>query len=160
MKKVIIFSGLLILLSSAGALAQDERKGTITATLGFGIGFSTTVETATQLSVILDLNFISRTGFTLGLDNTWSYRGGAAGPTQNIMLGAGYTFIRDDWNIGGMFTISPTAFDLLLGGKIKGGYYFTDDIGVTGIIMYRRIAGIFSDHLSMFDVFIGPSIRF
>ena len=75
------------------------------------------------------------------------------------MVGAGYTFMRDRWNIGGAIIASPTSQDILLAGKINGSYYFTEDIGVTGIITYRQ-SGIISDmSMSMFDVFAGISIK-
>ena len=63
------------------------------------------------------------------------------------------------WNVGGAFILAPTIFDVMLGGKINFGYYFTDDIGIAGIITYRQTAGITSV-MSMFDVFAGISIRF
>jgi len=51
--------------------------------------------------------------------------------------------------------------DLMLGGKINGGYFLTNDLGVTGIVTYRRTAGISGGGLlSMFDMFTGISIRF
>jgi len=157
MKKAIIVFCLMVFLPSFLAFAQTERGGTIIGTLGFGGGFSVIMETEPQFSFIFDVNFISKTGFTLCLTNFASVH--STGLSQNMMLGAGYTFVRDRWNIGGTLIIAPTFFDVVLGGKINGGYFITDDIGVTGIISYRRTAGITSV-ISMFDVFAGISIRF
>jgi len=157
--KAIVFSCLLVLLPSM-AFAQSERTGTLIGTFGLGGGFGTTVETAPQFSFLFDLNLISETGFTICLTTIVSNRRGSLGPSQNLMFGAGYTFMTDRWNVGGALIASPTAMDLMLGGKINGGYFFTDDLGVTGVITYRRIAGISgSGGLSMFDVFAGISIR-
>ena len=159
MKKIIIVC-LLIYLSSL-AFGQTENKGNIIATFGLGGGVGTIVEAAPQFSIIFDLNFISQTGFTLCLTNITSTRPGALGPSQNMMLGAGYNFLRNKWNIGGTLIASPTAQDLLLGGKINGGYFFTNDLGVNVIVTYRQTAGIIADSgLSMFDAFAGISIRF
>jgi len=158
MKKAFFLSCLLVLLSSQ-AFAQNERMGAIIGTFGLGGGFGTTVETAPQFSFIFDLNLISRTGFTLCLTNIASNRQGSLGPSQNMMFGAGYNFMRDRWSIGGAFIASPTSMDIILGGKFSGGYFFTNNIGITGIITYRRTAGISWD-LSMFDVFAGISVRF
>jgi hypothetical protein len=66
--------------------------------------------------------------------------------------------IDDKWIIGGAILASPIVVDMLVAGKITGSYYFTDNIGVTGIVMYRRSVGI-NWNLSMLDVFAGISIR-
>ena len=159
MKKAVIVFCLLALLPSSMVFAQSEKKGTIIGTFGIGVGVGTVVETASQISFILDLNLINQTGLTLCLTNIVSVRSGALGPTQNAMFGIGYTYIRDKWNIGGTVIAAPTSQDLLLGGKINGGYFFTNNIGVSGIVTYRQTIGIVSD-LSMFDVFAGISLRF
>ena len=93
------------------------------------------------------------------MTNIVSVRSGALGPSQNAMFGIGYTYVRDKWNIGGTVIAVPTSQDLLLGGKINSGYFFTNNIGVSGIATYRQTVGIVSD-LSMFDVFAGISLRF
>jgi hypothetical protein len=158
MKKLIVFF-IFFILSSSFAFAQNEREGTIIGTFGVGIGVGTVVETASQFSFLFDLNLINRTGFTICLTNIVSVRSGALGPSQNLMFGVGYYCIRDSWNIGGAIIAAPTSQDLLLGGKINGGYYFLNNIGVTGTIIYRQTIGIVSD-LSMFDAFAGISLRF
>jgi len=157
MKKIIIVFCLLILFSGSLAFAQSEKKATITATFGVGIGFCTIMETSPQLSFIFDLNIISKTGFTLCLTDFISVHSNIT--SQNIMFGAGYNYVRDKWNIGGTILASPTLYDLMLGAKINGGYYFTDDIGINGIVTYRRTAGLGVSSFSMFDVFAGVSIK-
>jgi len=159
MKKVIIVFCLLALFSSSFAFAQNERQGTIIATFGVGGGVGTIVETASQFSFLFDINFIHQTGFSLCLTNIVSTRSGSLGPSQNLMFGFGYYYMKDRWNIGGAIIAAPTSQDLLLGGKINGGYYFTNNIGVTGTLIYRQTIGIVSD-LSMFDAFAGVSLRF
>ena len=146
-------------MSSSFAFAQSERKGAITATFGIGGGFGTIAETAGQFSFLFDLNLINKTGFTLCLTNIVSTRSGSLGPSQNLMFGLGYHYLRDNWNIGGAIIAAPASQDILLGGKINGGYYFTNNIGVTGIVTYRQTAGIVSD-MFMFDIFAGVSLRF
>jgi len=159
MKKVIIVFCLLALLSTSFAFAQNERQGTIIATFGVGGGVGTIVETTSQFSFLFDINFIHQTGFTLCLTNIVSTRSGSLGPSQNLMFGFGYYYLRDIWNIGGAIIAAPTSQDLLLGVKINGGYYFTNNIGVTGTLIYRQTVGIVSS-LSMFDAFAGVSLRF
>ena len=159
MKKVIIISCILVLFSSALVFAQSERKGTLIGTFGIGGGFSTTIQTAPQISLMVDLNLISKKGFTVCFADAAGIRFSIPiAFSQHIMLGAGYHYMKDRWNIGGALLFSPMSGDLLLAGKINGSYYFTDDIGVTGIIMYRQTANI-NWQLSMFDVFAGISIR-
>ena len=161
MKKTIVIFCLLVLLSSIFAFAQNEREGTVIGTMGIGGGFGTIVETIPQFSFVFDVNFVSKTGFTLCLTTIVNARQGALGPSQNLMFGAGYTFMRDNWYVGGALIAAPTTMDLMLGGKINGGYFFTNDLGVTSIVTYRRTAGISGGGLlSMFDVFAGISIRF
>ena len=142
--------------SAIFAFAQSEKTGTITATAGIGGGFYSKMETGPQFSFLFDLNFINKTGLTLCLTNIISVN---TYPTQNMMFGGGYTYLRDRWNIGGTIIASPTLFDLMLGGKINGGYYFSNNIGVNGIITYRRTAGLGASEFSMFDVFAGVSVR-
>ena len=157
MKKIIIIACLLILFTSSFAFAQSERRGTIIGTFGIGIGLSTTVETKMQIPVIFDLNLVSKTGFTLCFTNVIGIDGRGF-PSQNILIGAGYHFMRDRWNVGGALFVSPMAADLMFGGKINSSYYFFNDIGITGILMHRRTTGITWD-ISMFDLFAGISIR-
>ena len=157
MKKAIIFSSLLFLLSSF-AFAQAEKKGTLIGTFGVGGGCGTIVETVPQFSFIFDLNLISKPGFALCLTDIVSVRSGALGPSHNLMFGLGYAYVKDSWNAGGTLIASPTAQDLILGGKIFGGYYFTNNIGLTGIVTYRHTVGIVSS-MSMFDAFAGVSIK-
>ena len=157
MKKVIVIFCLMFFLSYSLAFAQSEKKGTITATFGIGAGFYTILETTPQFSFLLDLNVISKTGFTLCLTDIISVHSNMS--SQNIMFGAGYNYIRDKWNIGGTIIASPTLYDLMLGAKINGGYYLTDDIGVNGIVIYRRTAGLGVSDFSMFDAFAGVSVK-
>ena len=51
--------------------------------------------------------------------------------TATAEIGGGYTYLRDRWNIG-----------------------------VNGIVTYRRTAGLGASEFSMFDVFAGVSVRF
>jgi hypothetical protein len=155
MKKVIIFS--CILLFSSYAFAQSERKGTAIVTLGLGASVNTTVETKTLISMTFDLNLISKAGFTLCLYDVmgFSFDGNFS---QNIMFGTGYHYMRDKWNIGSALLFSPTAQDMIIGGKINGGYYFSDNIGITGIMMYGHTTGLGWD-LSMFNIYTGVSIK-
>ncbi|MDR1451591.1 MAG: hypothetical protein LBI57_04575, partial [Helicobacteraceae bacterium] len=67
-------------------------------------------------------------------------------------------YMRDKWNIGGTLLCSPTAVDMIISGKIDGGYYFTDNIGITGILMYGQTTGLGWD-FSMFNIYAGISVR-
>jgi hypothetical protein len=156
MKRVIIIFCLMFLFSSL-VFAQNERKGAIIGTFGIGASFTETVETKTLISLIFDLNLISRAGFTLCLNDVigFTFNGDFS---QNIMFGAGYHYMRDKWNIGGGILFSPTAQDMIIAGKVNGGYYFTDNIGITGILMYGKTTGLGWD-LSMFNIFAGVSVR-
>jgi hypothetical protein len=156
MKKAIIFSCILVLISSY-AFAQSEKKGTVIGTLGLGASVNTTVETKTLISLLFDLNLISKAGFTLCLTDVMGFTFGGSF-SQNIMFGAGYHYMRDKWNIGGALLFSPTAQDMIIAGKIDGGYYFTDNIGITGIMMYGQTTGLGWD-LSMFNIHAGVSIK-
>jgi len=156
MKKIIIFFCILVLISSY-VFAQNERKGTVIGTLGLGASVNTTVETKTLISMLFDLNLISKAGFTLCLTDVMGFSF-AGDFSQNIMFGAGYHYMRDKWNIGGSLLFSPTVQDMIIAGKIDGGYYFTDNIGITGIMMYGQTTGLGWD-LSMFNIFAGVSIK-
>ena len=78
--------------------------------------------------------------------------------SQNIMFGVGYHYLREKWNVGGVVLFSPTVQDMIIAGKINAGYYFTDNIGITGILMYGKTTGLGWD-LSMFNIFAGVSVR-
>ena len=159
MKKIIIISCIIALLSASLAFAENERNGNIIATIGFGAGSTTRVQTESNISFILDLNFISKTGFTICSTNIVGIHPAGGVSSQHIMFGAGYHFMRNRWNIGGAFLVSPLSMDVLFGGKINGSFFLTDDIGITGIFLHRRSGGI-TWEMSMFDVFVGASIRF
>jgi hypothetical protein len=66
--------------------------------------------------------------------------------------------MRDKWNIGGGLLFSPTAQDMIIAVKIDGGYYFTDNIGIIGIMMYGQTTSLGWD-LSMFNIYAGVSIK-
>jgi hypothetical protein len=157
MKKAILLSCVFILISTF-AFAQSGKNGTIIGTFGLGPFFNTTVETKTMVSMLFDLNLISKAGFTLNLADVigFSFSGDFS---QNILLaGIGYHYMRDKWNIGGTLLCSPTAIDMIISGKIDGGYYFTDTIGITGILMYGQTTGLGWD-FSMFNIYAGISVR-
>jgi len=156
MKKAIILSCILILISSY-AFAQSEKKGTVIGALGIGASVNTTVETKTLISMLFDLNLISKAGFTLCLTDVMGFTF-SGDFSQNIFFGAGYHYMRDKWNIGGMLLFSPTAQDMIIAGKIDGGYYFSDNIGIIGIIMYGQTTGLGWD-LSMLNTCAGVSIK-
>ena len=148
----------MVFLSSSLAFAQNEKKGTIIGTFGAGIAFRTTVVPETLGSVIFDLNLIHKKGFTLCFTDVTVFS--FAGVSTHIMPGAGYHYMRDNWNIGGAVLITPMAGDIMLAGKINGGYFFSNNIGITGTLMYSGVAGIMGFDFSMFNVFAGVSIRF
>jgi hypothetical protein len=157
MKKGVMLSCMFGLVSSL-AFAQSEKSGTIIGTFGLGPSFNTTVETKNMVSMLFDLNLISKAGFALCLTDVinFSFRGDFS---QNIIsFGAGYYYMRDKWNIGAAVLCSPTAVDMIISGKINGGYYFTDDIGITGTLMYGQTLG-FGWDLSMFNIYAGVSVR-
>jgi hypothetical protein len=158
MKKAILVFCMLFCLSSSIVFAQSERKVNLIGTIGVGGGFMSTVETLPQISWIFDVNLISKSGFTLNTTNITSYAIGLATPTNTIMFGPGYHFMRAKWNIGTALLSSPAVGELLLAGKINGSYFLTDDIGITGILTYRQtIRGNWDLH--MFDAFAGVSIK-
>jgi hypothetical protein len=53
----------------------------------------------------------------------------------------------------------PTGMDMLIGGKIDGGYYFTDNIGLTGLLVYSRTLVNAHYDMSMLNAFMGVSVR-
>ena len=75
------------------------------------------------------------------------------------MPGAGYHYMRDNWYIGSGILVTPMAGDIMIAGKINSGYFFSNNIGITGMLMYSRVAGIMSYDFSMFNAFVGLSIR-
>jgi hypothetical protein len=159
MKKVVIIFCIMVLMSTSIIFAQSEKNGTIIGTLGIGGGFTTTVETIGMFSFVFDLNLISKAGFTLCFTDVIGFSSTLGWVSQNIMFGAGYHYMKDKWNIGGALLLSPTAMDGLWVGKINGGYYFTENIGITGIIMYASTITGTNGNLSMFNAFAGVSVR-
>jgi hypothetical protein len=125
--------------------------------LGTGASVNTTVETKTLISMMFDLNLISKAGFTLCLTDVIGFTF-AGDFSQNILFGTGYHYMREKWNIGGGLLFSPTAQDMIIAAKIDGGYYFTGNTGITGIMMYGQTTGLGWD-LSMFNIYAGVSIK-
>jgi hypothetical protein len=62
-------------------------------------------------------------------------------------------------NVGLSIVLCPTAMDMLMGGKIDGGYYFTDNIGLTAVFVYLRTLTNAYYEMSMFNAFAGVSVR-
>ena len=158
MKKVFIVSCLL-LLSASTVFAQSERRGSIIGTFGIGGGFSTTVETTGMFSFVFDLNLISKEGVTLSFTDVMGFSSTLEWVSQNIMFGGGYHYMRDKWNIGLSILLCPTGMDMLIGGKIDGGYYFTENIGLTGVLVYSRTLVNANYDMSIFNVFAGVSVK-
>jgi len=158
MKKVIIFSCILFLPASI-VFAQNERRGTIVGTFGLGGGFSKTVETTGMFSFAFDLNLISKAGVTLSFTDVAGFSSALGWVSQNIMFGGGYHYMRDKWNVGLSIIICPTGMDMLIGGKIDGGYFFTGNIGLTGILVYSRTLVNANYEMSLFNAFMGVSVR-
>jgi len=157
MKKVII-SFMMFLVFSSFVFAQSERMGSITGTLGMGIASRKTVEQEALGSVIFDINLINKTGLTLSFTDVTAF--GIAGTSRYLMPGAGYNFMRDRWSIGTVIHVTPMAGDIMISGKINGGYYFSNHIGITGTLMYGKVAGLQGYEFSMFNAFLGVSTRF
>jgi hypothetical protein len=139
--------------------AQSERSGAIIGTFGLGGGFTKTVETTGMFSFAFDLNLISKAGVTLSLIDIAGFSSALGWVSQNIMLGGGYHYMRDKWNVGLSILLCPTGMDVLIGGKIDGGYYFTDNIGLTGVLVYSRTMVNAHYDMSMFNAFLGVSVR-
>ena len=157
MKKIIIISCILFFLISSLVFSQGEKKGTVIGTLGLGASLNKTVETKMLISMLFDLNLISKKGFTLCFADITGFSF-AGDFSQNIMFGPGYHYMRDKWNIGATLLISPTAQDMIIAGKADGGYYFADNMGVTGILMYGQTTGMGWD-FSMLNIYAGISVR-
>ena len=157
MKKAIIFSCIMVLLSSSFAFAQSERNGTIIGTLGAGLAIRTTGTGTNVLgSSIMELNLISKEGFTLCITDVTTFTASAA--SRYMLTGTGYHYMRPRWNIGVALLIAPMAGELMFGGRINGGFYFTDNIGISSTLVYSRtMIGHFD--FSMFNFLVGPSIR-
>jgi hypothetical protein len=134
-----------------------KKKGALLGTFAVGTSFNTTVETKALASMMFDLNLISKAGFTLCSTDAMGFSTGGDF-FQNIYFGAGYHYMRDSWNIGGSILFSPTAHDMIIAGKIDGGYYFTDTIGISGIIMYGQTTGL-GYNLSICSIQAGISVR-
>ena len=156
MKKLFLFFA-MVLICYSFAFAQSEKNGTIIGTFGLGASINTTVETKTLISMMFDLNLISKAGFTLCFTDVigFSFNGDFS---QNIMFGVGYHYMAEKWYLGGALLFSPTALDMIIAGKINGGYFFTENIGITGILMYGQTTGL-GWELSLFNIFAGVSVR-
>jgi hypothetical protein len=139
--------------------AQGERNGTIIGTFGLGGGFTETVETTGMFSFVFDLNLISKAGVTLSFTDVAGFSSALGWVSQNILFGGGYQYMRDKWNVGLSILLCPTGMDMLIGGKIDGGYYFTDNIGLTGVLVYSRTLVNAHYEMSLFNVFMGVSVR-
>jgi hypothetical protein len=159
MKKVFIVSCIVLLLSASMVFAQNERSGVIIGTFGLGGGFTRTVETTGMFSFAFDLNLISKAGFTLSFTDVVGISSSLGWLSQNIMFGGGYHYMKNKWNIGLSILLCPTGMDMLLGGKIDGGYYFTDNLGLTGVLVYSQTLTNAHYEMSMFNAFMGVSVR-
>jgi hypothetical protein len=139
MKKAVLFLVLAVIIT--GGVSAQARKGYIKPTFGFG--FATVSQDGyreTGVAESFDIDFVSRIGLTLGVQNLFMFSDWGLNMHP---FGAGYTYTAKRWEAGGKFLVVPTSMvDGGIGFDVNGTYWFTEYIGITGILdLYLGMAG-------------------
>ena len=136
-KKISILVLVFMLLGTAGLFAQ-EAFGFIKPTLSFGMtNFKVEDYADHARTFAFDVDFVHKTGFTLGTQNTFSWRVDRMTTAENqiFAFGPGYTFDAGVFSLGGKLMIMPIG----LGGaglNVNGTWWFMDSLGLTGLFDY------------------------
>jgi hypothetical protein len=155
MKKILLFLVLAVII--AGSVFAQARKGYIKPTFGFGFAtISQSGYSETGAAMSFDIDFVSSIGLTLGVQNLFTFSDWGLNMHP---FGAGYTYTADRWGVGGKFMVVPTSLvDGGIGFDVNGTYWFTEYIGITGILdLYLGMAG---NGGTVFSMRIGASTKF
>jgi len=156
-KKFFLIFVVLALLGTGGLFAQNNGYVKPTFSLGFTAA-SEEKESLTLVTMGFDIDFVSYLGLTLGTQFTMSWKTGEIGPDEASFyaFGGGYTYDAGVWSAGGKLMAIPWG-DGGIGFDINGTYYFTEAIGVTGIMDIYFGVGTIS--WMAFSLRIGLSVK-
>jgi hypothetical protein len=159
-KKNLLVLGVFLLLIGQG-FGYGAKKGGIISNFGFGastisLEYDNLIFKETWTSVALDINIISKEGFSLAFGDLISFEVGT-GIAQNLYIGLGYHFLENQWSLGANLVASPDGDDCLVGVKLMGSYWFTESLGLSATLLYGR--GVAFSDVSLFNVQAGISVR-
>jgi hypothetical protein len=153
--KKTFFVVLLLAVLVVGGISAQEKKGYIKPT--FGVGFFT-ADSISGAALSLDVDFVNRFGLTLGLQDLMAWNSGE-GIINPVGFGVGYTYDGRKWSLGGKLMVMP--FEVLedgaIGFDINGTYWFTENLGITGIM---DIDFLTEYDTTLFSMRVGVSLKF
>jgi hypothetical protein len=145
---IFVFVALLV-----GGLSAQEKRGYIKPT--FALGFVTLTD-FTGVALSMDIDFVSRIGLTLGLQDVFAWNSDV-GVANIIPVGIGYTYGREKWSVGGKLMGVPLEL-LETGGvgiDVNGTYWLKENLGFTGILdLY------FPKDATTFSLRVGVSFKY
>lgn len=155
---IALFS-LLLLVFSAFSAYSFEREGTAIGTFGFGFStISGKNNSTTSAALGFDLDLISKIGIAVTLGDMVSFEFDKY--IYNFpYFGLGYRYVADKWDLGlsVLCVYHGLASDAFVAGKINGGYWFTNSLGITLTGMYGVTTTSYK--LSLFSLRTGISVR-
>jgi hypothetical protein len=155
MKRILLF--FIITAVVAVSVFAQEKTGYIKPTLGVGYGSASQngVGMMSGMTLSLDIDFVSRFGFTLGFSNIFLFD--ELGINFHP-FGLGYTYTATKWSIGGKLLAVPTThYDGGIGFNVIGTYWFNNYVGLSGI--FNLFSGMAGNGGTVYSIRMGISTK-
>ena len=170
-RKIVVLSVILVLTGAAGLFAQEAyikptlsagiavrtlEDGAVDAGVGGGNGYDGHSETYLMAALGLDVDFVSTRGLTFGFHSLNAF-GGEQYAFYFVSFGGGYTYTSQLWSVGAKVMGTPHR-DGGIGLDVNGTYWFSDYVGLTGIMNFY--IGLGEYKWNMFSARVGLSMYF
>jgi len=155
MKKMVMVL-VVLMVFGAGQVFAQQGQGFIQPTLGIGFGHTTDDIDDGGISLLMNVNFVHSTGFTISAQKILQDLSDAGMFHESSAFGLGYTFDGGDWSAGAnLMMLSAFGDDLDLGININGTWWATETLGLTDILGFY-----FFDPGTFIGFWAGISMRF
>jgi hypothetical protein len=133
---LIIIFGLFI---GTNTFSQETDKGCIIGNIV--LGGSSIINEGYNTGFFyagFDIDLISKEGIQLTFGQIVNISM-EIGVFQNFYLGLGYHFVKNKYHVGGSLVLIPDGnLDGLIGIKANGGYFFTNNLGISTNILFAH----------------------
>jgi len=166
MKKAVLLA-VFAAVVAGGVFAQEQAGGRGYIKPTFGLGFAAYrteyrnqgSNTEGLFALSLDVDFVNTFGLTFGLQAVMAWSDDIPVLAMPV-FGLGYTYSANVWCVGAKLMAVP-LYNAGLGFDINGTYWFSQNIGITGIMdIYFSVNDIDGYERSVFSMRVGLSTRF
>jgi hypothetical protein len=134
-KLVFIF----LIFIGTNVFSQEIDKGSIIGNILFGSSGVLNENYNTGFFYTgFDIDLISKEGVQLTFGQIVNISM-EIGVFQNFYLGLGYHYVKNKYHVGGSLVLIPDGnMDGLIGIKANGGYFFTNNLGISANLIYAH----------------------